>query len=65
MLLNNIYTVDYQVLPNGVPLEDEDDEDYNGIIDAVTDDEKQFVTYQVDYTKDQTGVNMTAYLVEV
>jgi hypothetical protein len=34
-------------------------------MDAVTDSEKQFVTYQIDYSKDQNGVNMTAYLVEV
>ena len=55
MRLNDIYSVDYKVTPNR----------YNGIMDAVTDSEKQFVAYQIDYSKDQNGVNMTAYLVEV
>ena len=55
MRLNDIYSIDYKVVPNRS----------NGIMDAVTDSEKQFVTYQIDYSKDQNGVNMTAYLVEV
>ena len=56
MRLNDIYSIDYKVVPNRS----------NGImVDAVTDSEKQFVTYQIDYSKDQNGVNMTAYLVEV
>jgi hypothetical protein len=48
--LGDIFTIDYKVLDG---------------VDAVTDDEKKFVTYQVDYTKDQNGSGMTAYLVEV
>ena len=55
MRLADIYNVNYQVLPNN-----SDD-----TIDAVTDSEKQFVVYQIDYTKNLQGSQMTAFLVEV
>ena len=48
--LGDIFTIDYKVLDG---------------VDAVTDDEKKFVVYHVDYTKDHNGSGMTAYLVEV
>ncbi len=48
--LGDIFTLDYKVLDS---------------IDAIADDEKKFVTYQVDYGKDQNGMNMSVYLVEV
>jgi hypothetical protein len=48
--LGDIFTLDYKVL---------------GGVDAISDDAKKFVTYQVDYGKTEAGLNMSVYLVEV
>lgn len=48
--LGDIYTLNYKVLDG---------------VDAISNEEKRFVTYQVDYGKTEQGVNMSLYLVEV
>jgi hypothetical protein len=48
--LGDIFTLDYKVLDS---------------IDAVSDENKKFVTYQVDYSKNESGLTMSMYLVEV
>ena len=54
MQLGDVFNIDYKVDPTNATQ-----------MDAITDANKKFVTYQIDFTKDQNGVNMTAYLVEV
>ncbi len=48
--LGDIFTLDYKVLND---------------VDAIADSEKKFVTYQVDYGKNEGGMNMSVFLVEV
>jgi len=57
MQLGDIYTIDYAFAPLDNTLENK--------VDVIADAEKQFVTYQVDFTKNEAGSQMTAYLVEV
>ncbi|MEK9805625.1 MAG: hypothetical protein VW551_04935 [Euryarchaeota archaeon] len=57
MQLGDIYTIDYAFAPLDNTLENK--------VDVIADAAKQFVTYQVDFTKNEAGSQMTAYLVEV
>ena len=57
MQLGDIFTVDYAFAPLDNTLENK--------VDVIANAEKQFVTYQVDFTKNEAGSQMTAYLVEV
>jgi len=57
MQLGDIFTIDYAFSPLDNTVGDK--------VDVIADAEKQFVTYQIDFTKNETGSQMTAYLVEV
>ena len=52
--LGDILTVDYQVNPTGATE-----------MEAITNKDKKFVTYQVDYNKTPDGTTSTIFLVEV
>jgi hypothetical protein len=57
MQLGDIYTIDYAFAPLDNTLENK--------VNVIADTAKQFVTYQIDFTKNEAGSQMTAYLVEV
>ncbi len=57
MQLGDIYTIDYAFAPVDNTLENK--------VNVIADPAKQFVTYQIDFTKNEGGSSMTAYLVEV
>ncbi len=57
MQLGDIFTIDYAFAPYDNTLKNK--------VDVIADAEKQFVAYQIDFTKNEAGSQMTAYLVEV